>query len=150
MTRPATSCCSRSSRRSTRTRRCSPGSRTLSAQALGDAAAATGPRSATRLELLENGDAAALCGQGIRFATATQAELNALVAAEKPVYDSLAADPSSAQVIEQIDALKQEAVYEGAAPDFAASSLIRLLMTPHGTSSGLPTHWIRRLCSLAS
>jgi hypothetical protein len=38
----------------------------------------------------------------------TQAELNALVAAEKPVYDSLAADPSSAQVIEQIDALSRK------------------------------------------
>jgi TRAP-type C4-dicarboxylate transport system substrate-binding protein len=76
--------------------------------ALAKAAAATGPHSAAQLKALEAGDAAALCRQGIRFASATQAELDTLVAAEQPVYDALAADPVSADVIDGVRALKQQ------------------------------------------
>jgi TRAP-type C4-dicarboxylate transport system substrate-binding protein len=76
--------------------------------ALAKAAAATGPRSAERLQALEASDAAALCKQGIRFATATQSELDALLAAEQPVYDALATDPVNASVIDGVRALKQQ------------------------------------------
>jgi TRAP-type C4-dicarboxylate transport system substrate-binding protein len=76
--------------------------------ALAKAAAATGPRSTERLRTHEAVDAAALCKQGIRFAAATQAELDALLAAEQPVYDALATDPVNASVIADIRALKQQ------------------------------------------
>jgi TRAP-type C4-dicarboxylate transport system substrate-binding protein len=76
--------------------------------ALARAAAATGPRSTERLRAHEAGDAAALCKQGIRFATATQAELDALVAAEQPVYEALSTDPVSEDVIDGVRALKQK------------------------------------------
>ena len=76
--------------------------------ALAMAAAATGPHSAARLKALEAADAAALCKQGIRFASATQAELDALLAAEQPVYDALSTDPVSASVINGVRALKQQ------------------------------------------
>ena len=76
--------------------------------ALAKAAAATGRYSTARLEVLEAADAAALCKQGIRFAAATQAELDALVAAEHPVYDALSTDPFSANVIAGIRVLKQQ------------------------------------------
>jgi TRAP-type C4-dicarboxylate transport system substrate-binding protein len=76
--------------------------------ALARAAAATGPYSTARLKALEAADAAALCKQGIRFASATQAELDALLVAEKPVYDALAADPVSASIIDGVRALKQQ------------------------------------------
>ena len=75
--------------------------------ALVQAAAATGPRSTERLQTLENADAAALCRAGIRFASATRAELDALLAAEQPVYDALSTDPVSADVIDGVRALKQ-------------------------------------------
>ena len=77
-------------------------------EALVQAAAATGPRSTERLQALENADAAALCRAGIRFASATQAELDALLTAERPVYDALAADPVSADVIDGVRALKRQ------------------------------------------
>jgi TRAP-type C4-dicarboxylate transport system substrate-binding protein len=76
--------------------------------ALAKAAAATGPYSTARLKRLEAADAAALCNQGIRFATATHAELDALVAAEQPVYDALSTHPVSASVITGVRALKQQ------------------------------------------
>jgi TRAP-type C4-dicarboxylate transport system substrate-binding protein len=76
--------------------------------ALAKAAAATGPYSTARLKALEAADAAALCKQGIRFATATHAELDALIAAEQPVYDALSTDPVSASVITGVRALKQQ------------------------------------------
>jgi TRAP-type C4-dicarboxylate transport system substrate-binding protein len=76
--------------------------------ALRAAATATGAHSAAGLADLEDADAAALCRQGIRFASATQAQLDALVAAEQPVYDSLAADPGTASLIEGVRALKQQ------------------------------------------
>jgi TRAP-type C4-dicarboxylate transport system substrate-binding protein len=76
--------------------------------ALAKAAAATGAHSTAGLRALEAADAAALCRQGIRFATATQAELDALVAAEQPVYDALSTDPLSASVIDAVRALKQQ------------------------------------------
>jgi TRAP-type C4-dicarboxylate transport system substrate-binding protein len=82
---------------------------TAQRDALIKAAAATGPRSAAGLPALEGADAAALCKQGIRFATATQADLDALVAAEKPVYDALSASPVSARIIAGLRALKQQA-----------------------------------------
>jgi TRAP-type C4-dicarboxylate transport system substrate-binding protein len=81
---------------------------TVQRDALVHAAAATGPRSTERLQALEAADAAALCRGGIRFASATQAELDALLAAEQPVYDALAADPVSADVIDGVRALKQQ------------------------------------------
>jgi TRAP-type C4-dicarboxylate transport system substrate-binding protein len=76
--------------------------------ALAKAAAATGRYSTARLEALEAADALALCKQGIRFAAATQAELDALVAAEQPVYEALSTDQVSASVIAGIRALKQQ------------------------------------------
>jgi TRAP-type C4-dicarboxylate transport system substrate-binding protein len=76
--------------------------------ALAGAAAATGSYSTARLKAFEAADAAALCRQGIHFATATQAELDALVAAERLVYDALSIDPVSASVIAGIRALKQQ------------------------------------------
>ena len=75
--------------------------------ALARAAAATGPRSAERLQALEAADAAALCKQGVRFATATQAELDGLLAAEQAVYKALSTNPVSASVIDGVRALKQ-------------------------------------------
>jgi TRAP-type C4-dicarboxylate transport system substrate-binding protein len=77
-------------------------------EALAAAAAATGPHSTADLADLDNANAAALCRQGIRFASATQAELDALAAAEKPVYDTLAADAGTASLIDGIRALKQQ------------------------------------------
>jgi TRAP-type C4-dicarboxylate transport system substrate-binding protein len=77
--------------------------------ALTKAAAATGPRSTAGLAALEGADAAALCKQGIRFAAATQADLDALVAAEQPVYDALSASLVSARIIAGLRALKQQA-----------------------------------------
>jgi hypothetical protein len=56
--------------------------------------AATGPHSAVGLADLEDANVAALCRQGIRFALATQPQLDALAAAQKPVYDTLATDPA--------------------------------------------------------
>jgi TRAP-type C4-dicarboxylate transport system substrate-binding protein len=82
-------------------------------EALIRAAAATGPHSTAALKALEDANAAALCKQGIRFATATQADLDALVAAEQPVYDALAADPVSAQIIARLRVLKQQAAGAG-------------------------------------
>jgi TRAP-type C4-dicarboxylate transport system substrate-binding protein len=77
-------------------------------EALAGAAAATGVQSAAGLADLENADAAALCRQGIRFASATQAELDAMAAAEAPVYAALAADAGTAALIDGIRALKQQ------------------------------------------
>jgi TRAP-type transport system periplasmic protein len=76
--------------------------------ALAGAAAATGAHSAAGLADLENADAAALCRQRVRFVSATQAQLDAIAAAEQPVYDTLAADPGTASLIDGIRALKQQ------------------------------------------
>jgi TRAP-type C4-dicarboxylate transport system substrate-binding protein len=84
--------------------------------ALAKAAAATGPRSTERLRAHEAADAAALCKQGIRFASATQAELDALLAAEQPVYDALATDPVGASVIDGARALKRQGGLESGLP----------------------------------
>jgi TRAP-type C4-dicarboxylate transport system substrate-binding protein len=77
-------------------------------EALAGAAAATGPHSSAGLADLEDANAAALCRQGIRFASATQAQLDALAAAEKPVYDTLAAAAGTASLIDGIRVLKQQ------------------------------------------
>jgi len=77
-------------------------------EALAGAAAATGPHSTAGLAGLQDADAAALCRQGLRFASASQAELDALAAAEKPVYDTLAADAGTASLLDGIRALKQQ------------------------------------------
>jgi TRAP-type transport system periplasmic protein len=76
--------------------------------ALAGAAAATGAHSAAGLADLEDADAEALCRQGVRFVSATQAQLDAIAAAEQPVYDTLAADPGTASLIDGIRALKQQ------------------------------------------
>jgi TRAP-type transport system periplasmic protein len=72
------------------------------------AASATAAYSIDRLTAQQGADAAAICKQGIRFATATPAALAALFAAEQPVYNQLAQDPLTAHVLSEIEALKQQ------------------------------------------
>jgi C4-dicarboxylate-binding protein DctP len=75
--------------------------------ALRDAAQATAARSTTTAAARDKADAAALCKAGIRFVRATEAQLATLVAAERPVYETLAKDAPTARLIDEIRSLKQ-------------------------------------------
>jgi TRAP-type transport system periplasmic protein len=71
------------------------------------AARATAAHSLVSVAARDDANAVALCRSGLRFATVTSSRLAEIVAATRPVYSQLAQAPLTAQLIEEIAALKQ-------------------------------------------